>query len=72
MTHTLGSLKRNTHYEVQIRAQVQFSACSVSMSGAFSDLMTFRTSNTCAYVACFTLLHGPSCKILFYSLKLDM
>ena len=53
VTHTLRSLTRNTEYDVQIRAQVQFSACSVSMSGASSGLMTFRTNNTCAYVACF-------------------
>ena len=49
VTYTLSSLTRNTDYDIQIRAQVQFSACSVSMFSDFSDLMTFRTNNTCAY-----------------------
>ena len=47
VTYSLGSLTRDTEYDVQIRAQIQFSACSVSMLGAFSDVMTFRTNNTC-------------------------
>ena len=49
ISHTLGSLTRNTEYSVQIRAQVQFSACYVAMTGALSDQMTFRTSNMCTY-----------------------
>ena len=51
VTRTLGALTRDTEYNVQIRAQVQFSACSVSMLGAFSDVMTFRTNNTCMCVS---------------------
>jgi hypothetical protein len=49
VTYTLRSLTRDTEYAIQVRAQVQFSACSVSMLGAYSDVMTFSTNDTCAY-----------------------
>ena len=49
VTYSLGSLRRDTEYAIQIRARAQFSACSSSMFGEFSDVMTFRTNNTCMY-----------------------
>ena len=46
LSYTLPSLKRDTEYTIQIRAEVEFSPCTTFVSGNYSDLVSFQTNAT--------------------------
>ena len=49
--YTLTSLTRDTEYDIQIRAEVRYSACTTYVAGNYSNVVTLRSNNTCTCIA---------------------